>query len=123
AVACMKAGAADYVLKDRLARLPAAIEAALERKREKQEVKNKEQFLRRLQKAIETVSLGVTISSLEGTILYTNPAEARMHGYEVEELVGRDAHILSPRSHWKQLPVAEIKELKSWNRESWNIRR
>lgn len=47
--------------------------------------------LRMLEQAVETMSTGVTISDMEGKIIYVNPADARMHGYAVDELVGRQA--------------------------------
>ena len=45
---------------------------------------------KRLGEAVETMPLGLTITDLEGKILYTNPAEAHMHGYTVDELLGQD---------------------------------
>lgn len=47
--------------------------------------------LRMLERAVETMSTGVTISDMEGKIIYVNPADARMHGYAVDELVGQEA--------------------------------
>ena len=44
--------------------------------------------LRRFEKALNTMQLGVTITDVEGRITYTNPSDARMHGYEVEEVLG-----------------------------------
>lgn len=52
-----------------------------------------EQNLRMLAKAVETMSLGVTITDMEGRIIYVNPADARVHGYTVAELIGRDSRI------------------------------
>ena len=45
--------------------------------------------LLQLEKAVETMQVGVTITDLEGRIVYVNPAEAAMHGYEAEELLGK----------------------------------
>ena len=42
----------------------------------------------RLEKILATMRLGVTITDPEGTITYVNPAEAAMHGYAVDELIG-----------------------------------
>ncbi|MEM8932831.1 MAG: PAS domain S-box protein, partial [Acidobacteriota bacterium] len=52
-----------------------------------------EHSLRMLAKAVETMSLGVTITDMDGTILYVNPADARIHGYTVDELHGQDSRI------------------------------
>ena len=37
--------------------------------------KTAEESLRRLEKAVDTTQIGVTITDMEGTIVYTNPAE------------------------------------------------
>ncbi|MCP4205043.1 MAG: PAS domain S-box protein, partial [bacterium] len=54
--------------------------------------------LRLLEKAVETVNLGVTITDTEGKIIYVNPADARMHGYAIDELIGKEARLLAHRS-------------------------
>lgn len=82
-----------------------------------------EEALRRLEKAIETMQLGVTITDTEGSILYTNPAEASMHGYAVDELIGKDIRIFSPRELWRPMNTEEMKRMNSWRRESVNIRK
>ena len=40
--------------------------------------------LRALRKAVETIRMGVTITDVRGRILYTNPADAAMHGYQTD---------------------------------------
>jgi PAS domain S-box-containing protein len=82
-----------------------------------------EEALRQLEKAVETMQLGVTITDMKGKILYTNSAEADMHGYQVEELIGKDVRTLAPPERWKPLTIEQIQEMKSWRRESVNIRK
>lgn len=86
---------------------------------------DREQFqarrsLRMLEKAVETMSLGVTVSSVDGKILYVNPADAGIHGYEVEELIGKNARIYSPM---EAQPVEDTDSifLHPWNRERTNV--
>lgn len=79
-----------------------------------------ERTLRILEKAVETMSLGVTVSDPEGKILYVNPADARMHGYTVEELLGKNASLYSPTN----LPPTEDSDsvfLHPWTRERLNV--
>lgn len=76
-----------------------------------------------LQSALETIPLGVTISNQEGEILYTNPAEAAMHGFDVDELVGQNVRSLAPPTQWRNLSDEEVRNLKNWKRESLNVRR
>ena len=77
--------------------------------------------LRRLEKAVETIEMGVTITDMGGRILYTNPAEAELHGYRVEELVGKHVSVFMPTA-WR--PAAgQPPEVRSWRRETVNLRR
>jgi diguanylate cyclase (GGDEF)-like protein/PAS domain S-box-containing protein len=82
-----------------------------------------ERELRRLQKAVETTQLGVTVSDLEGQIVYVNPAEAEMHGWEVEALIGQDARIFAAEKQATPLTPQQLQSLTSWRRETINKRR
>ncbi|MDP1758720.1 MAG: PAS domain S-box protein, partial [Thermodesulfovibrionales bacterium] len=79
--------------------------------------------LRQMQKAVETMHIGITITDTEGRIINMNPAEAAMHGYTVEELIGKDARIFAPPDNWKPIRFDEMKAFKYWERESVNIRK
>ena len=52
------------------------------------------------QAMLDTMQRGVTQAKPDGEILYANPAVAEMHGYEVDELVGKDLSLFeaSPAS-------------------------
>ncbi len=77
-----------------------------------------------LKKAVESMQCGMTYADLEGRILYTNPAEARMHGYKVEELVGKNVRIYAPSERWNKIALKDMKEIeKTVKRESVNIRK
>ncbi|MFQ5990575.1 MAG: PAS domain S-box protein, partial [Candidatus Methylomirabilales bacterium] len=82
-----------------------------------------EEALRWLEKAVETMQLGVTITDTDGRILYTNPAEASMHGYAVQNLIGEDVRIFAPSKLWKPMDLNKIKGMRSWRRQSVNIRK
>jgi PAS domain S-box-containing protein len=89
------------------------------------ERKRVEATLRQLEKAIETTEVGITITDNDGRIVYTNPADARMHGYTVDELIGQHANIFAPSEHRenKSRTEEEIKEFSLWKRERLNIRK
>ncbi|HEY4492050.1 MAG TPA: diguanylate cyclase, partial [Acidobacteriota bacterium] len=77
---------------------------------------------RLLAKAIDTMQLGFTVTDRNGKILHTNPAEARMHGFHLQDLIGNDARIFAPRELWKPMTLDQMREIRSWRRESTNIR-
>ncbi len=79
--------------------------------------------LLQLRKAVESMRLGVTISDVKGRILYTNPADARMHGYEVEHLIGQHVRIFAPSSEISSKPPEQLDRIEGWQRESINVRK
>lgn len=122
AVEAIRAGANDYLLKDNLSRLKAIILRSLaEAENRQQRHKMEEEFVL-LKQAIDTIPIGVTIKDIFGRIIYTNPADAQMHGYTVKELVGMDPRVLAPKSKWNPVKVPVGTYVKSI-RESVNIRK
>jgi len=79
-----------------------------------------EEALRVMGKALETTRVGVTITNLQGEIVFTNPAEAGMHGYEIGELLGRKVNILGPPALRAEFPGEGIQ---AGQRESLNQRK
>lgn len=73
-----------------------------------------------LEKAVDTTQLGVTITDKEGNIIFTNPADAKMHGYSVEELKGESVRIFAPSEFSKPMV---LEQMRSRRRESINIRK
>ncbi|RMH70376.1 MAG: PAS domain S-box protein [Gemmatimonadetes bacterium] len=82
-----------------------------------------EQQLRKLEKAIETVEVGVTITDPTGKIIYINPADAHMHGYSVSELIGKNASIFGKAESRREMKVSEFARAENWKRESVNVRK
>jgi PAS domain S-box-containing protein len=79
AVEYVKRGAADYLLKDRLERLPVALSRALGDKANREETAKLQEQIRRF---IENLPLGVYRSTPDGRVLMANPALLRMLGYD-----------------------------------------
>jgi diguanylate cyclase (GGDEF)-like protein/PAS domain S-box-containing protein len=102
--------------------IAALIERDLSRRPVVEERYALETVVRMLAKAVDNMQLGVTITDLAGRIVYTNPAEARMHGYTVDELMGRSARILGPPEHFRALGPDRTSAA-SWTRETINVRR
>ena len=78
---------------------------------------------RQLEKAVETMQIGVTITDLSGKILYVNPAEANMHGWTTEQLIGKSASIFAPSGERRPMTADQIREMRSWQRKVTNVRR
>jgi PAS domain S-box-containing protein len=95
AVECMKLGAADYLLKDRLTRLGQAVTHALDQKRLRDETRRAEQALvdneKLFRALIENSSDVVTLLDATGRIVYASPSVTRILGYAPEDYVGRNS--------------------------------
>ncbi len=86
AAAIIKFGAADYVLKDRLARLPSAIEAALKQKKAEEAAKASEEQ----RKLIMNAALDAIICmDTKGIITFWNPQAEKIFGWKAQEAVGQ----------------------------------
>jgi len=83
AVNVMKQGAADYVFKDRLHRLPEAILGALE----KWQLKEAQQLSEKRFRVLTERSTDMkSLTTLDGRVLYASPATSRILGYTLEEI-------------------------------------
>lgn len=91
--------------------------------RDATEEKAVENKLVAFEKAFETMQIGVTISSCDGNILYTNPAEAAMHGYTPDELLGKKVAVFAPEDAYTPAVPAMMSTIGSWRRERVNIDR
>lgn len=90
AVSCMKAGATDYVLKDRIKRLPFSVKEALDSKTVFMEKEKAESSLRiseeRLQLAMEVSESGFWDWNMDNNDAYFSSGWYFMFGYKPEEL-------------------------------------
>jgi two-component system cell cycle sensor histidine kinase/response regulator CckA len=95
AAECIKAGAADYVLKTNLLRLGPAISGALAFAQSQSDKQAAEAALRiserRFRALVEESWDAVALFGADGLILYGSPATTRLLGYELGEFVGRNA--------------------------------
>jgi len=119
-----EAGATDFISK------PVNLELLVHRVRymlrANQNVKNLAESRARLEMlkvAVDSLPIGITFSDVDGVIVYSNPAEARMHGYEVSELVGREARSFSTSNRSRPVAAERLKEFGVWRRESVNVRK
>ena len=110
AVAAMKAGAHDYVMKDNLARLGPAVQRELrdaEVRRQRRLADTQLKVEQVFREAIEhSVPSGISAVDLDGRQTYVNPAFCALVGWSAEELVG--AH--PPFLYWPPEQVDVIAE-------------
>ena len=89
-IACLKQGAADYLIKDRLGRLGPAVTQALEEKKLRAEKRRAEQALRESEERYRTLFEdsrdAIIIANGEGRIIDFNYAALRMFGYHRHEM-------------------------------------
>ncbi|MDZ8118723.1 PAS domain-containing response regulator [Pontiella agarivorans] len=103
AINSLKAGATDYVLKERLSRLAPVVYRALEEQQERQERKRVEQQLRtvnaRFRAIVETAKDAIITTDSQGFVKDWNPAAERVFGYTAQEMKGRlVTHMLPERN-------------------------
>jgi len=88
AVEMIKLGAVDFVLKQRLSRLPLAIERALREKQMRAERKRAEERLRLFGRIVESSTEAIAILTPEGYFSEHNAAHQALTEYSIEELRG-----------------------------------
>jgi PAS domain S-box-containing protein len=84
AAQCLNHGAVDYVLKDRLVRLPSAIERALDRERALADLRESELRFRQVTESIDEVFWLTDIAHT--SVIYVSPAYERIWGRPCESL-------------------------------------
>ncbi len=100
AVDCIKKGMTDYVLKDRLARLPLAVGSALKEATLRRERARAEQALReseaRYRVVAETATDAIITINSESRILFVNSSTEKIFGYGRAEMLGQELTMLMP---------------------------
>src|ERR1051326_1954179 len=100
AVAAMKAGAHDYLMKDNLARLVPAVERELREAENGAGKRRTDDALReselRYRLLLETAPDAVILVDSNWTIQFVNPAVEQVFGYKAEEIIGQNLAVLQP---------------------------
>ncbi|HCE56632.1 MAG TPA: histidine kinase, partial [Prolixibacteraceae bacterium] len=92
AVACMKAGANDYVIKEQIKRLPFAIIEAIEKGHDRREKEHMQQMLResenKFRSVLQSANDAIISSRTDGTVVGWNSGAEKMFGYTETEMLG-----------------------------------
>ncbi|MGE3956414.1 MAG: response regulator [Vicinamibacterales bacterium] len=94
AVEIMRAGAHDYVSKERLFRLAPAVLREMREAQTRRAHQRAEHELRKMALVVEQIPSVVVITDLEGRIEYANPRFTELTGYTLDEVLGRNPNIL-----------------------------
>jgi PAS domain S-box-containing protein len=122
----IKSGAWDYVVKDRLIRLPLAIRGALALKDERKHLKKLEEFNQKLVMALEQSPSHIIITDTDGVIEYVNPRFTEVSGFLFTELIGNTPSILKSGYHNSEFYTNlwnTVKSGNTWRGELYNKRK
>jgi len=96
AVECMNRGAADYLIKENLARLGPAVERTLENKRTREEKERAEASIirsaRQWRTSFDSISDTVCLLDLQGTVQRCNKAFRNLADKPFQEIIGRSCY-------------------------------
>jgi two-component system cell cycle sensor histidine kinase/response regulator CckA len=99
AVAAMKEGVTDYLLKDRIGRLGSVVKHALEQKQLRAAHLAAQQQIQLQADALEAAANAIIITDRTGRILSANRAFCTMTGYSVDEVLGKNPRLLKSGQH------------------------
>jgi PAS domain S-box-containing protein len=131
AVACMKAGAWDYVIKEHIKRLGPAVRSALvEKKNRAEKTKIQEALLRagkEWRTTFDAMNDAVCVTDIHGTILRANSAFRKLTGKPWDTVIGGKCHTVLRETECidKKCPLSRVKktgkrhELEVFLHERW----
>jgi PAS domain S-box-containing protein len=128
AIELLKQGAVDYVLKDRLERLPFAVKRALEEAEEKNKLHNAEQLLReseeRLRDILFSTADWVWEVDEKGLLIYSSQQGLELLNATNDEIIGKSLFDFMTKEEAKRVSAIfnqlvinrePIKDLENWN--------
>ncbi|MBI4661083.1 MAG: PAS domain S-box protein, partial [Verrucomicrobia bacterium] len=112
AVESLKAGATDYVLKQRLGRLVPCMERALQEAEQTAKLKSAEEHLREQAALLDKAQDAILVRGLDGRITYWNKSAERIYGWSAAEAAGRQTvelfrNAATPEHQEAELAVSE----------------
>ena len=88
AVKCLKAGATDYLLKQRLERLPSAVQRALEEYQALEQRKQATEHIRRQARLIDQATDAIFVCDKSMALSFWNPSATKLYGHTQTEICG-----------------------------------
>ncbi len=103
AVELLKTGARDYILKDRLARLPSAVRRALAEAEQIRQRQTMAKALRESEEKFRTMTASaqdaIILVDADARVCFWNAAAERIFGYPKDEALGKDLFCLAAPEH------------------------
>ncbi|MCP4710351.1 MAG: PAS domain S-box protein, partial [Planctomycetes bacterium] len=90
------------------------------------ERKQAEEEIRKFKTISDVANYGTAISDLQGNLLYLNNTFARMHGYEIDELIHRNLAVLHNEEQLKRVKTLNVELIQKGNynaQEVWHQRK
>jgi diguanylate cyclase (GGDEF)-like protein/PAS domain S-box-containing protein len=87
------------------------------------EMRRVEDNIRMLKEAVDCLPIGIALSDLNGKIIYLNPAEAEIHGYTPEELIGKEIGEFATPEQRKPFPVDQLNQAGMLKLESIDLKK
>jgi len=122
AVEAMKAGAHDYIMKDRLARLIPAIQRELKEASIRRERMLAEDALREQAQIIDQIHDSVISTDLDGHVTSWNQGAERLFGYSAKQALGKHISFVYPEDQHEFLQQEVIKPLKKKGEHEIEVR-
>ncbi len=121
AIEAMKAGAHDYMMKERLTRLVPALERELREATVRRARRNAEAVLRFQARLLDSVGEAVIATDLRGSITYWNRYAETLYGWHAREALGQNLVALTVPESSRKVAAEILRQLqsgKSWFGES-----
>jgi PAS domain S-box-containing protein len=118
AVAMVKAGAHDYVMKNQLDRLAPAVTRELRAAQERRVCRHTEAVAKYLASIVEYCDDAIVGCTLDGTIVSWNRGAERLYGYSAVEMIGRSISVLLPSYRPQELPEF-LERIRQGGRVGW----
>jgi PAS domain S-box-containing protein len=100
----LKAGAHDYVMKDKLARLVPVVKRELHAAQDRQHRRQTEAVSAYLAAIVESCDDAIIGKTLDGIVVSWNTGAERIYGYSAAEMIGRSVSLLIPSYRPEELP-------------------
>jgi two-component system cell cycle sensor histidine kinase/response regulator CckA len=94
AIESLKEGATDYVIKDRMSRLPSSVRRAVRDAAETTERRKMEQRIREQAALLDRAQDAICLNDMGQQILYWNQGAERLYGWKSKEALGRNSNEL-----------------------------